>query len=138
MQKLSPAEAQEFYRGLSEKIIAYLAEMDAAPHWLNDMMKISSDEIYMIPYDQIRSELQGDARAYFDLPSFAQWKTAKCDALSVQEFGDLWSITNQNPIPERLNGYYAYLKRRNTEIMTCGYQAVIMARWQLRDPGRGN
>jgi hypothetical protein len=57
MQKLSPAEADRLYRSLSEKILAYLSEMGAAPHWLDDMLKIPPDELLMIPENQIQDEL---------------------------------------------------------------------------------
>jgi hypothetical protein len=135
MQKLSPAEADRLYRSLSDKILGYLSEMGAAPHWLGDMMRIPSDEIRVVPAEQISGELEGDARAFFDLPFFAQWKASLCGTLTTGLFKDWRALYGQKlhgGLPERTSGYYDYLNRQVQENLVCGNQAVIMARWQLR------
>jgi hypothetical protein len=141
MQKLSPVEAERLYRDLSDKVLAYLAEMDVALHWLSDMMRIPPDDIYIVPERQVRDELEGDARALFDLPSFAQWKLSKCGGLSMEEWDDLRSLALQaalGTLPKKMVGYHNYLESRLQEVVQCGHQAVIMARWQLRAAGRRN
>ena len=135
MQKLSPAEADRLYRLLSGEILAYLSEMDAAPHWLNDMMRIPSDELHMIPEEQIWDELEGDARAMFDISSLAQWKFSLCGGLTKEEFDDVWALAPQKSegtLPKKMEGYYSYVERRLQETTTCGNQAVEEARWRLR------
>lgn len=140
MQKLSPAEAGRLYHDLSGKILAYLTEMDAAPHWLSDMMRIPSDDLYVVPENEIANELQGDQRALFDLPSLAQWKFARCGGLSVDEWHDLWRLSLQalnGTLPKNMSAYLHYLEDREQEIRMCGEQAVKEARWQLRSANTG-
>jgi hypothetical protein len=73
MQKLSPGDAERLYHDLSDKTLAYLAEMDVAPHWLSDMMKIPSNDLYIIPERQVIDELEGDTEHFsWDIPSLAQ------------------------------------------------------------------
>lgn len=131
MQKLSPAEAGRLYRDLSAKILAYFTEMDAAPHWLSDMMKIPSDDLYVIPEEQIENEFEGDVRELFDPPSLAQWKFSKCGGHSVEEWHDFTSLMLQSvkgTLPKNMSGYYHYLERREKEIRMCGVEAVMEAR----------
>lgn len=134
MQKLSPLESEQLYRDVSERIRAYLAEMDAAPHWLSDMMGIPSDELQMISKKEVQ-ELEGDARMFFDIPSLAQWKFSKCGALSSEEWEDLQRLALQAAIgtlPTKLQGYLHYLDRQMQAVVRCGLHAVLLARWQLR------
>ena len=80
MRKLSPTEAERLYNDLSGKVLAYLSEMDAAPHWLSDMMRISSDG-----RNKLRDELEGDPEHFsWDVPSLAQWKFSRCGGLSAK------------------------------------------------------
>jgi hypothetical protein len=135
MQRLSPAEADQLYHTLSNQVLTYFAEMDVASHWLNDMMRISSDDIYIFPEKQAVDELEGDSRALGDLPSFAQWKLAKCGALSVQDWDNLQELAWQNAIgtlPKKMTVQLENLNRRHQEIHICGLEAVILARWKLR------
>jgi hypothetical protein len=73
MQKLSPAEAERVYSEISQSILAYLAEMGTSAHWLTDMMKIPSGQLYIIPRERVDDE---------DIPSFAQWKFSLSAALA--------------------------------------------------------
>jgi hypothetical protein len=56
MQRMSPDQAGRLYRNVSDTIRIYLAEVEASAHWLDDMMKISSDDILMLSQEQL-SEL---------------------------------------------------------------------------------
>jgi hypothetical protein len=134
MRTLSPAEADRLYHDLSNKILIYLSEMDAAPHWLSDMMKIPSDDLHMIPEGQVHEELEGDARTMFDIPSLAQWKLSKCGGISIDEWNDMHSLLQQQingMLPKKMEGYRDYLYSRLDKITKCGDEAVKEARWQL-------
>jgi hypothetical protein len=134
MRKLSPVEAERLYHDLSDKVLRYFAELDVSPHWMSDMMRIASDDIYIIPEDQRQRELDGNWRDFNDLPSFAEWKRARCGALSIQEWDDLVTLSHSadHKLPTRMSDYKDYLDSRVREITECGREAVLLARWQLR------
>jgi hypothetical protein len=74
----------------------------------------------------------------FDLPSFAQWKRSRCGALTKEESDALWyhSLPKTQVLnPKQMHLYFGDLDRRFAEIFTCGNQAVLIARWQLRVSG---
>jgi len=97
---------------MSEKIRVYLYEMDAAPHWLTDMMKIRSDDAVLIPESIISDELTGSKYDLFDLPSLAQWKFPRCGGLKREEFNEFWTLTAQ----ERDSAFSESKKTRLAEL----------------------
>jgi hypothetical protein len=138
MQKLSPADAGRLYHDLSGKVIGYLTEMDAAQHWLSDMMKIPSNDLYVIPEKQVKDELEGDTERFsWDIPSLAQWKFAKCGALSVNEWNELKSLWQVDKPSEYQRKRLNYLGTKSADIDWCGEQAVKEARWRLRGANLG-
>ena len=89
----------------------------------------------MNPAEQIIDELAGNPLNNGAVPSFAQWILSKCGGLSVEELHDLTRLSLQSvngKLPKNMRGYLDYLDRREREVMTCGNQAVIEARWRLR------
>ncbi|GEM_PF-5743326 len=137
MQRLSPRQADGLYRGLSETIGSYLREMGVSAHWLDDMMKIASDDVHMIPEEQVKAEFLGAAHELWgsDIPSLAQWKYSQCGALSRQESMDLYDFGIDRIMgrtQKNMEGYRSYLERRQADILACGRNAVVLARWKMR------
>jgi hypothetical protein len=79
MRELTPEQAGQFYRDISAEIRQYLIDMDVQPHWLDDMMKVSSHDIVWVDFYAVIGELNGDTVAY------AQWKAASCGELTDAE-----------------------------------------------------
>jgi hypothetical protein len=133
MKKISPAEANDFYKKLSREIKGYLDEMDVQQHWLDDMMRVPPDDVYMIPLDKVDSELSGPP-PFYDLPSLAQWLSSKCGTLSKEEDDDAWELAEEKSngtFPPNMNGYNNYLEEKRAAIATCHFQELMLARWDL-------
>jgi hypothetical protein len=137
MQRMSPAEADQMYRDVSSTIRAYLVETGTAPHWLDDMMNVGSDDISLLSKQQM-AEFSGSQNDG-DVPSIAQWKSAQCGSLSNAEYNDFGSFIlldlKKIPTPRSQRSYRESLMHRWGEIIQCGAQALILARWRAREAG---
>ncbi len=134
MQRMSPAQADQSYRDLSNTIRSYLAEMGAAQHWLDDMMRVASEAIHVLSKQEV-SELVG--QTFGDVPSIAQWKSAHCGSLSDAELKDIRGFIalkiNKLSVPSNRRIYKEALMNRWEAIIRCGQQALILARWRARE-----
>ena len=128
MRGLTPSAAAEVYRNLSLTIRTYLSEVEVAPHWLTDMLRIGSSDMHMLD-DSEQRELSGD------VPSMAQWKSARCGGLSEQEEHDLYEMTSlavDGKLAGSLARYRNALDKKSSDALRCGNGELIIARWQVR------
>jgi hypothetical protein len=135
MRKMSPVEADQLYHDLSAKILAYLSEMGAAPHWLIDMIRIPSNDLYVIPYEQLKTELEGGGEHHLipDIPSISQWKFSRCSGLSAKEWDELQGLWSSDKLSKTMHQRLNYLGTKSANIDWCGDLAVMEARWLLRN-----
>jgi len=99
------------------------------------MMKIRSDDAVLIPESIISDELTGSKYDLFDLPSLAQWKFPRCGGLKREEFNEFWTLTAQerdSAFSESKKTRLAELFKKMGDAMTCGDNAVALARWQMK------
>ncbi len=128
MRGLTPSAAAEVYRNLSLTISTYLSEVEVAPHWLTDMLRVGSNDMHMLD-DGEQRELSGD------VPSMAQWKSARCGGLSEQEQHDLYEMTSlafDGKLAGNLIQYRNALDKKSSDALKCEYEELIIARWQVR------
>jgi len=128
MRGLTPVAAAEVYRNLSLTIRTYLSEVEVASHWLTDMLRVESNDMHMLD-DSEQQELSGD------VPSMAQWKSARCGGLSKQEQRDLYEMTRlafDGKPAGNLIQYRNALDKKSSDALRCGNGELIIARWQVR------
>jgi len=128
MRNLTPSAAGQFYRDWSNRIAFYISEVEAAQHWLPDMLRFGSDEMHMLTTNEL-TELTGD------VPSMAQWKLARCGGISKREndyLRDNVDDYNNRKLSSNARTYFESLDRKLTTNSQCEHQAVVIARWQVQ------